>query len=96
MDIMNYIRPELLVVALACYFIGSALKNTTIIKDKWIPLTLGIIATLLSVIYVAATTDIVNWQSALLATFTSITQGILLAGASTYINQLIKQAKKEE
>ena len=51
MDILNYIRPELLVVALACYFIGSALKNTTIIKDKWIPLTLGIIATLLSVMW---------------------------------------------
>ena len=41
MDITNYIKPELLPVAIACYFAGMALKNTTIIKDKWIPFVLG-------------------------------------------------------
>lgn len=96
MDITNYIKPELLSVAIACYFAGMALKNTTIIKDKWIPFVLGALSILFCVIYVAATADITGWQSALLAVFTALTQGILLAGASTYIDQLLKQGKKEE
>lgn len=66
MDITNYIKPELLPVAIACYFAGMALKNTTIIKDKWIPFVLGTLSILFCVIYVAATADITGWQSALL------------------------------
>ena len=31
-----------------------------------------------------------------MAIFVAITQGILAAGLSTYVNQLIKQANKEE
>ena len=31
-----------------------------------------------------------------MAVFTSIVQGILTAGLSTYVNQIIKQAGKEE
>ena len=32
----------------------------------------------------------------LIAVFTAITQGILVAGLSTYVNQLIKQMGKDE
>lgn len=35
-------------------------------------------------------------QSIAMAVFTSIVQGILVAGLSTYINQTVKQIKKEE
>ena len=31
-----------------------------------------------------------------MAVFTAITQGILVAGLSNYVNQIIKQASKEE
>lgn len=31
-----------------------------------------------------------------MALFTAITQGIIVAGLSTYVNQLIKQSGKEE
>lgn len=96
MDIMNYIKPELLAVAPVCYFIGSALKNTTLVRDKWIPFVLGALSVFFCVTYILATTDITGWQPALLAVFTALTQGVLLAGASTYVNQLVKQGKKEE
>ena len=34
---MNYVKPELLVVAIVLYFIGMWLKQADFIKDKLIP-----------------------------------------------------------
>lgn len=92
----EYIRPELLVVALVLYFIGMGLKNTELIKDKYIPVILGTLGVIISAIYIVATTQISTYQEVLIAIFTAIVQGILVAGASVYINQIIKQSNKEE
>jgi len=35
-------------------------------------------------------------QDIAMAIFTAITQGILIAGLSTYVNQIVKQANKDE
>ena len=100
MDLINtlkeYIKPELIVVAFVLYFIGIGLKKTELIKDKFIPGILGIIGILISSIYTIATSQINGYQEILTIIFTSIVQGILLAGISVYINQLLKQSKKEE
>ena len=40
-QIMNYVKPELIVVAVALYFLGMALKQAQAVKDKYIPLILG-------------------------------------------------------
>ncbi|MCI7794797.1 MAG: phage holin family protein, partial [Lachnospiraceae bacterium] len=37
-QVMNYIKPELVVVAAALYFFGSAMKKSETVKDKYIPL----------------------------------------------------------
>lgn len=95
-QIMNYVKPELLVVAIVLYFIGMGIKKTEYIMDKFIPMLLGIIGIILCAIWVFATCMCSNAQEIALAVFTSITQGILVAGLSTYINQLIKQSNKEE
>ena len=42
-QITNYIKPELLVVAIVLYLIGVAGKKSELIKDKYIPLILGIL-----------------------------------------------------
>ena len=42
-QILNYVKPELVVVAVALYFVGIGLKNTEKITDKYIPAILGII-----------------------------------------------------
>ncbi len=94
--IQEYIKPELLVVAIVLYFIGMGIKNTEKISDKYIPLILGAIGIIISAIYVIATSQFNGYQSILMAIFTSIIQGILVAGLSVYANQIIKQAKKEE
>lgn len=96
MDIMNYIKPELIVVAIVLYFIGIAIKKAETIKDKYIPYVLGVIGVILCAIWIIANSPIGTVQEILMAVFTAIVQGILVAGLSTYVNQLIKQVKKEE
>lgn len=96
MDIMNYVKPELIIVAIVLYFLGTWLKQSTLLKDKFIPLILGIIGIFVCGIWVCATSQFATGQDVALAIFAAITQGVLVAGLSTYVNQLIKQAGKKE
>ena len=93
MDFQEYIKPELLILIPVLYLIGIALKKSEF-KDKFIPWVLGAISIVLSGIWVFANAD--TSGNVLIAIFTVITQGVLIAGASVYVNQLIKQAKKGE
>ena len=54
-QITNYVKPELIVVAIALYFVGMALKQAQAVKDKYIPLILGGISIAICAIYVFAT-----------------------------------------
>lgn len=98
MDIIEmlkeFIRPELLVLIPVLYFIGVALKSAQAFADKHIPLALGAVGVALAALWVVATSIITGPQDGALAVFTAIVQGVLVAGASVYIDQLIKQAKK--
>ena len=70
-----------------------AVKKTALIADKLIPLVVGAIGILLSVIYVLATTALGSPQAIAMAIFTALTQGVLVGGASVYANQIFKQFK---
>lgn len=94
MDIMNYVKPELIVVAIVLYIVGTAMKKAKTVKDNAIPFILGAVGIFLSAIWVLANSQLGTVQEVLMAVFTSIVQGILVAGLSTYVNQLIKQAQK--
>ena len=94
--IMDYVKPELVILAVALYLIGLGLKKTEFIKDKFIPATLGLIGVALAALYVLATSSFNGASDILMAVFTSIIQGILCAGLSTYVNQMIKQLGKNE
>lgn len=95
-QIMNYVKPELVVVAIVLYFIGMALKQSQTVQNKYIPIILGVIGIIICGIYVVATCGLSGVQNVAMAIFTAIVQGILVAGLSTYVNQIIKQANKEE
>ena len=95
-QIMNYVKPELLVLAIVLYFVGIAMKQSQAIKDKYIPVGLGIIGIILSGIWVVATCPLTSNQEIAMAVFTAIVQGVLVAGLSTYVNQILKQIRKEE
>ena len=95
MNYQDYIKTELLILIPVLYFIGIGLKKSKL-PDKWIPIVLGVSAVVLAAIWVVATADISGVQEVASAIFTAVTQGVLVAGASVYVNQLYIQAKKEE
>ena len=92
--IKDFIKPELLVLIPVLYIVGHGFKKTSLIKDKFIPLLLGSMSILLAGLYIFATSDVNGIKEITMAIFTSITQGILIAGASVYANQIYKQLQK--
>lgn len=95
MDLQEYIKPELLILIPVLYLIGTALKNS-VLKDKYIPLVLGSVSVVLCAIWVFANSPITTGAEIATAIFTALTQGVLIAGASVYVNQLFKQNGKDE
>ena len=95
-QIMNYVKPELIVVAIVLYFIGMGLKKAEAVADKYIPLILGGVGIVLCAVWVLAAGPLATGQDIAMAVFTAIVQGILVAGLSTYVNQIIKQINKAE
>lgn len=93
---MAYVKPELLVLTVVLYFIEIALKKSQGIEEKNIPIVLGIIGVLLAGIWVIASCPLTSLQEVAMAIFTSIVQGILVAGVSLYMYHLKKQSEKGE
>lgn len=92
----NFIKPELLVLIPVLYIAGAGLKKSQSFADNAIPLVLGVCGVVLALAYVLGTSALSGWRDVLMAAFTAVTQGILCAGASVYVNQLVKQATKSE
>lgn len=82
----------MLILIPVLYVIGMAIKNTEAIKDKFIPLILGGASIVLAflMLITSGATDILSCIVA------AVTQGVLCAGASVYVNQIIKQSKGDK
>ena len=92
--VKEFIKPELLVLIPVLYIIGIGFKKTTLLKDKFIPVALGLISIILTGLYIFATSDIAGAKKITMAIFTALTQGVLIAGASVYANQIYKQLQR--
>lgn len=87
----EFIQPELLVLVPVLYAIGIAIKKSERIKDNYIPAILGIIGIVLAGLWCCSTANLSGGQVIATCIFAAITQGILCASASVFVNQLIKQ-----
>lgn len=90
MTFAEYIRPELLILVPVLYVLGAIIKDSAAIQNRWIPSILGGVGIALSLLYVLGTGDF-----SATGVFTAITQGILVAGAAVYTNELIVQLIKK-
>jgi hypothetical protein len=88
---MDYIREELLILVAVMNVIGYFLKQARAFDDRMIPLLLGVMSVVLTMLYVGI---MVAWSAQGL--MTSFVQGVLIAGAAVYGNQMIKQPRKDE
>lgn len=96
MEFAEFIKPELLVIIPVLNLIGTGLKKSKKIKNKFIPLILGAAGVIIAGTYILLTSDYSTENGLATAIFTAITQGLLCGAASVYANQIIKQAEKEE
>ena len=84
MDFLNYITDNRLILIPVLYIIGYIIKNTNIIKNKYIPLILLAIGISLSVA-MGGNTIVDN-----------IIQGILVTGATVLSDQIVIQSRSSE
>lgn len=97
MDFQEYIKPELLILIPVLVAIGYGLKKAEWLQDKHIPVCLGVIGIVLSLLWVLVGSIPFETAHAILeAVFTAIVQGVLVAAAAVYANQVLKQEKKTE
>ena len=94
MHFKEFIKPELMVLIPVLYLVGMGIKRSRV-ADKWIPFLLGMVSITISALWVVATTDITDVKDVASALFVAVTQGVLAAGASVYLNQLYIQSKKQ-
>ena len=95
MNWQEFIKPELLILIPVLFFAGEAIKKSKI-NNAAIPFILGIAGAVLSAIYLFASTSVSGAQEVATAVFTALTQGVLVAAASVYGDQLLKQATKSK
>lgn len=82
MDILNYIVSEGLIMIPVLFIIGEIVKGTELLSNKWIPLALLVIS--------------IGFTPTLLGAYNAnnIVQAVLVAGATVFGNELIKQSSK--
>ena len=82
MDILEYVVQEGLVMIPVLFILGEIVKNTELLDNKWIPLTLLVIS--------------IAFTPFLLGAFNAdnIVQAVLVAGVTVFGNELYKQTKE--
>ena len=89
MDISSYVT--VLPIVIICYLVGIGCKASKKISDKTIPVIVGIVG---GIVAVPAMYVMKNFPAEDI--ITAISVGIMSGFASTGINQVYKQSKKEE
>ena len=88
-DLIEYVEPSLVMLIVVLYFIGIGLKKTKLIRDNYIPLVIGAAGIVIAALYLYGTEGF-----SALSTYRAVSQGILCAGMSVYVNQMYKQWKQ--
>lgn len=83
MEFINYVMENRLILIPVLYILGYIIKNTSLIKNKYIPLILLVVGVILSVMMGGHIID-------------NIIQGILVTGVTVMTDQMIKQNAKQE
>jgi nicotinamide riboside transporter PnuC len=91
--IAEYVKPELLIIAVCCYVLGMFLKVWPAIKDWVIPFVVLLFGIILAILYLAI---VLGGGFAGKVIIEGFIQGLLCAALAVFANQLIKQAKKQK
>lgn len=81
MDFMSYVVEQALILIPVLFLLGKFLKSSSV-PDKFIPLTLLAVGVILSMFMLGFTVN-------------GFIQGVLVAGAAVFTNEVVKQANRE-
>lgn len=95
-QIMEYVKPELLVLVAVLYFVGCGIRKTGRVRENYIPLILGLTGIGLCAVWVTATSCLCTVQDAAMALFTALVQGILVAGLSVGAGRLLDRNREKQ
>lgn len=84
MEFIHFIMKEGLIMIPVLFIIGEIIIKTNTISNKWIPVILLLISVILTPLLISGYTP------------ENIIQGVLVAGATVFGDQLIKQTQKRE
>ena len=88
--ISQFIDPQYALLVAILYCVGSVLKRTEKVNCHWIPAVLTVLGIILAALSVFGGGGYGSVASGL---YHAAGQGILCAGMSVYVNQMIKQAR---
>ncbi len=91
--IVDYIKPELLILIPTLWLLGEIVKKTQV-KKTLIPLIVGISGVALAGLYIFSTLPSFEVRCVLNAMFASLTQGLLCAGGSVYAHEIAKNRRR--
>ncbi len=94
--LMEFIHPELVILAAALMALGKMLKQAAVVKDKRIPLLLGLAGVVLAIVWSIAERPPKTAEEWLGTLFSGTAQGILCAATAVYGHQIIKQSGKKD
>ena len=95
MKFTDFIEAELYILVPVLYAVGWILKKSTAVKDRWIPIILGVLGVVLAVVYKVGIYSPTDGKTLLQILYAGFTQGILCAAGSVYTNNIVKQLKKD-
>lgn len=87
--LLQFIRPELLIVVVVLWALGFFLKKMPWFKQEWmIPFILLVVGILLTIVYLAI---VLGEGFTSVALIVGIMQGIMIAALAVFGNELVKQ-----
>lgn len=93
--IVDYIKPELLILIPTLWLLGEIVKKTQVNKS-FVPLIVGISGICLAGLYIFSQLPSFEIRCVLNALFASLTQGLLCAGGSVYAHEIAKNIRRNK
>ena len=95
-QITEYLKPELLSVAVILFFIGKWLARLQAVREPYIPLIKCGIGIALCAVWVLASCPLSSGPEIAMAVFTAVVQGVLAAGLSTFLGRVAGQRGRHD
>ncbi len=88
--VLEFVRPELLILVIFVWCFGLFLKKTPMLKQEWIiPMILLFVSVVITILYIAF---VVKEGFTPASIISSIIQGVIIAALAVFGNEVLKQA----